>query len=289
MKKSILIIFIIAWLMQTNTFADSIYLSNNNVVKGTIVSMDSKVVKIETADGILEVDKDKIVRGEFFGEGDELSGNLVFEFLIDGSIKDSSGSGYKVKTKSIPYTEDILNDENGALWSKGEGQYFYIEDSRTISEIDEFTIAMNFYPDDTTEQRYLLSNWYSIFKDRKAEGRFSVSVLNKTIVFFVVDSKGYYQSIAAKDVLNLKEWNSVAVRFGMGEMSIFVNGETVAESTISTDTLLKGEWPLYFMTAKTSINKKDDFKKYNIKGKLDKIKMFDSTLSDNELNLLYKL
>lgn len=289
MKRNILIINLYIVILSGNLFADSIYLSNSNVIKGTIVSMDNTRVKIETPNGVLEVEKSKIVRGEFFGEGDELSGDLVFEFLINGSIKDSSGNGYKVKTKSIPYATDILNDKNGALLSKGEGEYFYIENSRTISEIDEFTIAMNFFPDDTTDQRYLLSNWHNTFKDRKAEGRFSLSVQNRTIVLFVVDSKGYYQSIAATEVLNLKEWNSIAIRFGLGEMSIYVNGDTVAKSTIPTQKLLKGEWPLYFMTAKFVYNKVENYKKYNIKGKLDKIKMFDSTLSDNELNLLYKL
>jgi len=283
MKKIILIIFLSVGYL----YSDSIYLSNGNVIKGSIIFMDKDLAKIETADGVLEIEKKRIVRGEFFGDGNELSGDLVFEFSIDGNIKDTSGSGYKIKTKSIPYTEDVLNDENGALLSKGGGEYFYIEDSKTISDIEEFTIAMSFYPIDTTEQSYLISNWQNTYKNRKAEGRFSLSILNKTVVLFVVDSNGYYQSIAASDVLKLKEWNSIAMRFGSGKMSLYVNGKTVAENTIPTQTLLKGEWPLYFMTAKYVKNRVEDFKKYNIKGKLDKIRMWDSTLSDNELNLLY--
>ncbi len=277
---SILILFTVGGLIT----ADTLYLSNNNVVKGTIIGLDEKIVKIETLNGTLEVEKSKIVRGEFFGEGDELSGNLVLEFLFDGKIKDSSGSGYPVKTKSIPYVTGIHGEESSAIHSKGEGQYFYIENSKTISDIESFTIAMNFFPEDTSSTSFLVSNWENTF-DLKAEGRFSLSVYNKNLYFFVVDSSGYYHSLGAKNILNLKEWNSIAVRFSAGEMSIYVNGKTVAENTIKSDELLKGNWPLYIMTAKYG----SDFKKYNSKGMLDNFKMFDSSLSDNELNLLYKL
>lgn len=278
---SILILFFVPVLL----FSDTLYLSNSNVVKGTIKSIDDDGIKIETADGLLEVSRSKIVRGEFFGDGDELSGDLVLEFLFDGKIKDSSGNSYPVKSKSIPYTLGINGDESGAIESKGNGEYFYIESSESISKIEEFTIAMNFFPEDTSSNTFLISNWENTFENYKAEGRFSLSVLNESIVFYVVDSNGYYQSLVAKDVLKLKEWNSVAISFSTGEMSIFVNGETVARNTISEDSLLKGNWPLYFLTAKYG----KDFKNYNIKGKLDNFKMFDSALSDNELNLLYKL
>lgn len=271
---------------STLSMADSLYLSNNNVVTGTIVSMSEDIIKIETDNGILEVGKDKIVRGEFYGDGDEINGNLVFEFLFDGKIKDSSGSGYPIKSKSIPYREGVDGKKNGAIHSSGTGQYFYIENSNTISAIEEFTIAMNFFPEDTSENSFLISNWKNTnSKTGQAEGRFSLSIYKTTIAFYVVDSKGYYQSLFSKDKFNLKEWNSLAIRFSEGKMSLYVNGETVGENEISLGTLLKGNWPIYFMTAENG----EDFEKYNFKGKLDKIKMFDSTLSDKELNLLYKL
>ena len=44
-------------------------------------------------------------------------------------------------------------------------------------------------------------------------------------------------------------------------MSIYLNGQTVAENNISSETLMKGDWPIYFLTAKYG----NDFKKYNIK------------------------
>lgn len=284
MKKIILIIFLASEFL----FGDMVHLSNGNVIKGTIIDLNEDGIRIETGDGVLEVTRDKIVSGEFFGSGQEVEGNLVFEFLIDGNIKDTSGSGYKIKTKSIPYTEDRLSDPKGALLSKGEGEFFYIEDSSTISQVEEFTLGMDFYPEDTTSNCFLISNWENTYKDRKAEGRFSLSVLNRTVVFFVVDSNGYYQSIAASNVLNIKEWNSLAIRFGEKKMSIYVNGKTVAEQTISTEKLYKGSWPLYFMTAKyVGSSGVTDFRKYNIIGRLDRIRMWDSSLTDSELNLLY--
>lgn len=282
MKFTILVI--IVFVSFNSLFSDSLYLANNNVVKGKIVSMDDKIVRIETANGILEVEKTKIVRGEFFGEGNELSGDLILEFLLNGKIKDSSGNGYPVKTKSIPYTKGVFNDDKGALKSEGEGQYFYVENSKMLNEIDSFTVAMNFYPQDTSENRFLVSNWNNTYGNGKAEGRFSLSVLGDSLMFFVVDSKGYYQSVGAKNVINLKKWNSIAVRFNKGELSLFVNGKTVAKNSISETELLKGEWPLYFLTAKYGEN----FKKYNIIGYIDNIKVFNTSLSDSELNLLYK-
>ncbi len=279
MKTCIFILFS----LLSSVFADSLYLSNNNVVKGTIISMDGNVVKIETTNGILEVDKKSIVRGEFFGDGNELSGNLVIEFQFEGSIKDSSGSGYPVKTKSIPYTTGVLNNENSAIESKGTGQYFYIENSKTISSIEEFTIAMNILPTNTSENSFLVSNWENTFENFKAEGRFSLSIYKSSLAFFVVDTNGYYHTLGATDVINLNKWNSIAIRFSAGELSIYVNGTTVAQNSIKAETLLKGEWPIYFLTAKYG----KDFKKYNFNGKLDNFKMFDSILSDNELDLLY--
>ncbi len=279
MKK----IFLLIILLNSFIYADNLYLSNDNIVKGKILSINEEVVRIETSDGILEVNKERIVRGEFFGTGKELSGNLVFEFLCDGTIKDSSGNAFSVITKSIPYIEDKLNEKSSALLSKGDGQYFYIENSSRISEIEEFTIAMSFYPEDTSDNRFLISNWKNTYGDKKAEGRFSLSVLGTSLVFYVVDTEGYFQSISVKDRLELKKWNNLAIRFFKGTMSIYLNGQTVAENNISSETLMKGDWPIYFLTAKYG----NDFKKYNIKGRIDKIKMFDSALTDNELNLLY--
>lgn len=281
--KSVILIIIIC-IKSTLLFCDSLYLSNNSIVKGTIISLGEDIVRIETQNGILEVDKSRIVRGEFFGTGKELSGELVFEYLLDGRIKDSSGNSYIIKSKSIPYTEGVLNDEKGALQSKGSGQYFYIEDSKKISEIDNFTISLNFYPVDTSENRFLISNWKNTFSDGKAEGRFSLSVLNKDLIFFVVDSNGYYQSVGSKDILKIKEWNSLAIRFNDGEMSLWVNGETVAKNRIKENRLLKGNWPLFFLTAKYG----NDYNKYNIIGNIDNIRMYNTSLNDEELNLLYK-
>ncbi|MGL1890365.1 MAG: LamG domain-containing protein [Spirochaetaceae bacterium] len=278
---SILILFLVGGLLS----ADTLYLSNNNVVKGKIIELSDTVVKIETSNGVLEVEKTRIVRGEFFGEGSELSGELVFEFLLDGKIKDTSGSGYPIVTKSIPYTEGVLNDEKAALESSGDGQYFYIEDSSSISEVDNFTIALNFYPVDTTKYRYLISNWENTLKGGKANGRFTLAVKGKNLVYNVVDSSGYHQALAVNDVLNLKQWNSIAMRFNSGEMSLYVNGETVGKNVIPLTTLLKGSWPLYFLTYKFGL----DFTTYNIVGKIDNIKMYNAFLSDSELNLLYKI
>lgn len=278
---SILILFTLGSFLS----ADTLYLSNNNVVKGRILELTDSAIKIETIDGILEVERDRLVRGEFFGEGNELSGELVFEFLLDGKIKDSSGSGYPVVTKSIPYVDGVLNDEKGALESSGSGQYFYIEDSSTISDVENFTIALNFYPVDTSENKFLISNWENTFQDKTAEGRFSLSVKDKTLVFYVVDSSGYYQALVVKDTLKMKEWNTLAISFNSGEMSLYVNGETVGTNVISSEKLLKGSWPLYFMTAKYGT----DFNKYNIVGKIDNIRMYNAFLSDSEINLLYKI
>jgi hypothetical protein len=55
-------------LISISIYPDSIYLSNGNLVTGEIISLTEDVIKIKTKDGILEVDKNKIVRGEFLGQ-----------------------------------------------------------------------------------------------------------------------------------------------------------------------------------------------------------------------------
>lgn len=276
-------IFLICFFLCQNTIADTLYLSNGNVVKGVMLSATDKVIKFETQNGVLEVDKSKIVRGEFFGSGEELSGDLIFEFLFDGRVKDSSGNGNQIKTRSIPYVPGMLNDAKGAIESDGNNRYFYILNGSKVSDVEEFTVAMSFWPKDTTKNSFLISQWENTFDRGKAEGRFSLSVKNRDLMFFVVDEDGYYQSLGKKDIINLKEWNTIAIKFKEGEMSLFVNGETVASNTISKTSLRKGEWPIYFLTAKAG----DDLKLYNAIGKLDNVKMFDVALTDSELNLLY--
>lgn len=281
--KSVISIVLTGFFLCQNLIADTLYLSNGNVVKGVMLSANEEIIKFETQNGILEVDKSKIIRGEFFGSGEELSGDLVFEFLFDGRIKDSSGNGHQVKTRSIPYVPGVLNDDKGAIESDGNNRYFYITNGSRVSEYDEFTIAMDFWPMDTTNNSFLISQWENTFNGGKAEGRLSLSVKNRDLMFFVVDEDGFYQSLGKKDIINLKDWNTIAVKFKEGEMSLYVNGETVASNTISKNALLKGEWPIYFLTAFAG----DDFKLFNVIGKLDNIKMFDAALTDGELNILY--
>lgn len=281
-------IFLILFTPLNLLFSDTLYISNGNIINGTIKSLDESSVKIETPDGILEVDKSKIVKGEFSGEGEDYLEDTLFFFQINGDIKDISDNKMPVKVQSIPYTEDRENIKSSALLSKGTGQYFYIEDSSFLNSVVEFTLAMDFYPEDTSKQTFLVSNWYSTYKNGKAVGRFSLSVLNRDVVFFIVDGNGNYQSIVAGKSLELKSWNKLAVRYNRGEVSIFVNGETVAESSFTNNKLFLGDWPIYFMTSKYAFKDgKTDMSMFNIKGKLDKIRMLGFSLSDNELNSLF--
>jgi hypothetical protein len=121
---------------------------------------------------------------------------------------------------------------------------------------------MFLYPQDTSRNTFLFSQWDSTYSDGKAKGRMSLSIQNRNLMFFIVDSEGNYHGVGASDCLNLRAWNVVAVTYLKGEMTIYTNGETRVRKTLSNKGLLKGEWPLYFLTANDSL--KND--KYNIVG-----------------------
>jgi len=70
-KKKIVLIFLIAFLLMSTLMAERITLNNGDRIEGTILSMDSQMVRIEDGNGIvLEINKDMIASIDYSSQGE---------------------------------------------------------------------------------------------------------------------------------------------------------------------------------------------------------------------------
>lgn len=242
--------------------------------------MDEEALKLKTENGILEIQKEDVVSGEFTGSGSRLFTDLLGEFLFEGSVKDSSGNNLEVVTKSILYTENEEGTASSALFSKGEGNYFYIKGESLPSSPKEFTISFRLWPVRENTTKYLVSQWKST-RGKKAEGRVAICYKDEAITFYIVDEKGNYQSLWVKDLLKADEWNNLAFTYKEGYMKIFHNGEVKGEHKISGTGLYSGEFPLYILTAAPPEGK--GFSYYNPRCRLDDFRIFSKALREEDV------
>lgn len=281
---------------------DRLELANGDVVSGTIVRMDTTTVVIHTEFGVLEIPRERVLRG-FFGDapsvapraeddeggspvddgppdgrGAEDAGPLL-HFPLDGTLDDAAGSRVLTNNGMI-FASDRDATRNGALRSTGGGTYLSVAPDAALNELSAFTLAFFIRPDRQNGTRYFASKWDRADGER-AEGKFTLQTTDGGLTLFLVAPDGRYHWLSARGVLQPLAWQHVAVSFAGGRAAFYVDGDEVRSRLFAFTDLAADESPLLFMTAEARTDER--FSLYNATGSIDDIRLYDRALAPEEI------
>lgn len=262
--------------------ADRLDLSNGDVISGTIVFMDTEIIRIRTDYGTLEIERRAVSSGAFGSAGRIDARSLLFEFLLNGNLVDTAGD-FRLVNNGMTFVPDATGLPDSALYSNGDGTYLSISPRQELNTLNGFTLSLDVRPAAAARTQYIASKWTAA-DGQTADGKFTLQYAGGTLTLYLVGPTGAYGFVTARSVMPVGQWSHVAVTFAAGRATIYVNGESVATREFAFSTLLAEDAPLLFMTAHAQAE--DTYGYYNVPGEVDNIRLYSRALTDSEISLL---
>jgi len=305
-RKALLTLMLVCIAMVADS--DSVELKNGDRISGKIVSMNDTAVRLKTNYGIIDIPRQEIVYGEFGNSAASAkttastdtaetaartvvkttapASGLILECLLDGYIRDSSGSGHAIKKSgSLLFINGLNQQASTALLADGTGAYLEVENSTILETLDSFTLSCWFYIQAEKGSQYLIAKWEKT-TGQTALGKFALSYSKNSLYFYIVDENGYFHGIKQEAAVNLQTWYHTAVSYNKGKMILYLDGEKLTEKEITARGLFKETSPVYLMSAKSF--GQEGWAYYNLSGRLDNVRIYNRALSDAEIKQLYR-
>ena len=134
--------------------------------------------------------------------------------------------------------------------------------------------------EDTSTTGYLISKWTQA-EGETADGKFTLQTAGGNLTLYLVASDGTYYPVTARNVLDVNQWHSVALTFGGGRCSIYVDTTQVASSRFTFTDLFVDDAPILVMTAEAQTG--DPYARYNCVGSIDELRLYSRALSPDEI------
>ena len=203
------------------------------------------------------------------------SGNLVAFYPFNGNANDESGNGNNGTVYQASLVSDRFNNPNSAYKFDGVNDYIQISNSTILNFSNSITVSFWIKVNEFFDREaYPLShgNW---------ENRWKVSITNKGIRWTVKTTTGV-KDLDSETELKLDSLYNVVVLYDGSDYEIYINGKLNALTTFSGSIL---STTIDFMIGQVLPGDNQ----YNFKGVLDDIRIYDYTLSYNEIGKLYDI
>ncbi|MEJ2507847.1 MAG: LamG domain-containing protein, partial [Ignavibacteriaceae bacterium] len=200
------------------------------------------------------------------------SGNLVAFYPFNGNANDESGNGNNGTVYQASLVSDRFNNPNSAYKFDGVNDYIQIPNSTILNFSNSITVSFWIKVNEFFDREaYPLShgNW---------ENRWKVSITNDRIRWTVKTTTGV-KDLDSETELKLDSLYNVVVLYDGSDYEIYINGKLDALTTFSGSIL---STTIDFMIGQVLPGDNQ----YNFKGVLDDIRIYDYTLSYNEIGKL---
>lgn len=263
-------------------WADRLELRNDDVITGTIQLMDAEKIVVQTEYGLLEVQRDAVLRGEFGVDDGKVVDSLLFRFDFDGTMDDATGTN-RATNNGLRFVTDRNGSPASAVRSDGNGTYLSIPPSVELNELDQFTLSFWIQLEELSSTQYLFSKWNRA-DGETADGKMTVQTGGGNLTLYVVDPSGVYHWLTARSVLQAMTWHAVAVTYAGGRAAIYVDGALAASERLDFTGLFTDSSPVLVMTAESRTE--DPFSYYNSVGTIDDLRLYSRALSPAEVESL---
>jgi hypothetical protein len=259
-----------AWSVEQGSFSGS----GSQVIWISPVEEGNYYLKCVIQDVYGSTDKDSIlvsVRDTTIHQ----NGELVAYYQFNGNANDESGFENHGTTSGVFLVPDRFNTPNSAYQFDGINDYIKVPNSTSLNF--ENSITINFWlkiGEFFESESYPLShgNW---------ENRWKVSVTNKRIRWTVKTSAGI-KDLDSETELTLNGLYNVTTVYDGSDYEIYINGKLDALSTFSGSIL---QTNIDFMIGQVLPGNNQ----YNFKGILDDIRIYNYSLSFQEIRNLYDI
>ena len=284
MKSKLCILFFI--ITSPFIFADEILLTSGEIIYGEIISMDENIVTVKTEYGRLEIDRVFIQKGLFYSKSLIPANGLLFEFLFNGSLSDSSPNELSLENyNNTDFSTGADNSPNNSVSSDGTGKYLLLPSCAEANSVDAFSISFWININSGSKNQYMISKW-TTSEGNTADGKFAISYNNSTIYFYIVDTNGYYHLLKADNTFPANTWTHLAFVCSPGYMAIYINSVKATENNFNFTGLKYDESPIYILTAKSNTSALWSY--YNIVGSMDNLRMYNYALNEQEIVSLWE-
>jgi hypothetical protein len=284
MKSKLCILFFI--ITSPFIFADEILLTSGEIIYGEIISMDENIVTVKTEYGRLEIDRVFIQKGLFYSKSLIPANGLLFEFLFNGSLSDSSPNELSLENyNNTDFSTGADNSPNNSVSSDGTGKYLLLPSCAEANSVDAFSISFWININSGSKNQYMISKW-TTSEGNTADGKFAISYNNSTIYFYIVDTNGYYHLLTADNTFPTNTWTHLTFVCSPGYMAIYINSVKATENNFNFTGLKYDESPIYILTAKS--NTSAPWSYYNIVGSMDNLRMYNYALNEQEIVSLWE-
>ncbi len=284
MKSKLCILFFI--ITSPFIFADEILLTSGEIIYGEIISMDENIVTVKTEYGRLEIDRVFIQKGLFYSKSLIPANGLLFEFLFNGSLSDSSPNELSLENyNNTDFSTGADNSPNNSVSSDGTGKYLLLPSCAEANSVDAFSISFWININSGSKNQYMISKW-TTSEGNTADGKFAISYNNSTIYFYIVDTNGYYHLLKADNTFPTNTWTHLTFVCSPGYMAIYINSVKATENNFNFTGLKYDESPIYILTAKS--NTSAPWSYYNIVGSMDNLRMYNYALNEQEIVSLWE-
>ncbi|MBN1926516.1 MAG: LamG domain-containing protein [Prolixibacteraceae bacterium] len=206
----------------------------------------------------------------------DINKNLIAYYPFNGNALDESLNYHDGTVKGAEITSDRNNKNNSAYFFDGNSN-IEILDNNFLNNLETFSICLWVYP---TELKYAHNTIISKttpqrdidLKIRKSDLKYNVRFAHDypTVTHYVCNSV---------QIVELNTWTHIIYQWTGTKLQIFINGVLSSEEDFTGKT---PPWTGTIMTIGSMAN--TEF----FTGKIDNIRIYDKTLTLNEIELIYK-
>jgi hypothetical protein len=203
---------------------------------------------------------------------------LVLYIPFDNSFVDKSDLGNNLETYDVELTTDRFGKKNSACLFNGKDSFIKIKDSDYLSPCDN-KISVSLWAKSKE-----LRNWFLLYKGSNTNNReYAIGLSPDSLLSFQINNYGSRiecSSTYSADTIREGKWYHIVGTWDGIAQKIYINGELVniKYPKISIKNL---DSDLFIGTYGGDINK------YDFKGAIDDVLIFNRVLSEEEVKILY--
>lgn len=279
--KKLVFLFLLCFSFTIN--ADIVYLKDGRKLTGEIESITSSTIVIITDYGKITVNRSQVAGGVFYqGNGELIKTKL--DPLLDLNFLDNTKDLAKNPNKTEVFGKlDFEDNQNAspksAIKSSGKGNYLKITPTKSLVDLNAFTLHFKIKPSNISQAGYV----FSFYADKNnTEGKIALFQTNGMLVLYLMDKdKAYHSFTLDKILLENNKWDTITITFDNSKIKAYKNyAEAYVKDTKFSD-LNCPDINFYLFTAYNS--KENNFISHNFASSLEFFKIYDQALSLEEI------
>jgi hypothetical protein len=196
-------------------------------------------------------------------------------YPLDGDVKDYSAHGFDAQSSGVQPAPDARANPNSAYRFSHEDDIIFVPNQLALNFLDAITLSFWVNPSQVSEESFILSHgsW---------EERWKVSIIPNGKLRWTAKTATATVDLDSSNPLPLNEYHHVTVVYSGYSMELYLDGVL--------DTFTRHSGSLQQSSKAITFGRKDPVDtRYSLKGIIDEVRIYNESLSPEEIALLKTL